>query len=46
MKENINPLLAFLQEDNDALFERMLEDLTDEELSKFLEENPDFFAIS
>ena len=46
MKDKTERLLEFLNEDDGVLFEQMLENLTDEELSRFLESNPDFFATS
>lgn len=46
MKDKTERLLEFLNEDDGVLFEQMLENLTDEELSRFLESNSDFFATS
>ena len=37
-------LLEFLEEEDGVLLDQMLEDLTDEELTKFLEKNPDFLC--
>ncbi len=42
MVENLDKLIEFLEEDDDALFEQMLENLTDKELTAFFDNNPDF----
>ena len=46
LKEEFDKLLKFLNEDDGTFFDQMLEQLTDEELTKFLENNPDFLATS
>ncbi len=45
MEEKLDKLIEFLKEDDDALFDQMLKDLTDEELTAFFENNPDFLKI-
>ncbi len=42
MKENMDQLLEFLEEEDDAFLDEILENLTDEELSNFFRDNPDF----
>ena len=42
MEERMGLLLEFLNEDDGILLNHMIDDLTDAELSHFLENNPDF----
>ena len=42
MKEEMDRLIEFLEEDEGAFLNHMIDNLTDEELSAFLRENPDF----
>ncbi len=45
MEERLDKLVEFLEENDDALFDQMLENLTDEELTAFFKDNPDFLTI-
>ena len=42
MEKQINNFIEFLEKDDGQLLEMMLKDLSDEELSRFLEDNPNF----
>lgn len=42
MEKQINNFIEFLEKDDGQLLEMMLKDLSDEELSRFLEANPNF----
>ena len=40
--ERLDGFLKFIEEDNTAFLDRCLNDLTDEELTRFLDDNPEF----
>lgn len=42
MKEEMDKLIEFLEEDAGTFLDHMIDSLTDEELSAFFKENPDF----
>ena len=42
MEERLGFLLDFLKEEDSVLLNHIIDDLTDAELSRFLENNPDF----
>ena len=42
MEQKMERLIDFIEEKDADFAEKIIEDLTDEELSNFLKENPDF----
>lgn len=42
MKKQIDNFIEFLEIDDGQLLEMMIKDLSDEELSRFLKDNPNF----
>lgn len=44
MKEDMDRLMEFIKEDEGTFLDQMIDSLTDEELSAFFKENPDFIS--
>ena len=42
MEENMEQLLDFIEKDNGRFLEELIDNLTDKELTNFLNDNPDF----